>query len=335
MNSQSARSSHARSLGDKKVLGIAIVFLLVCALTALASDRFLTLHNIANLLRRSALFGVLSLGAAWVIVTGGIDLSIGSVVCLSGCLLPWLVVDQAMSTPIAVLLVLTIAAGIGLAHGLLVARLGLQPFLVTLCGLLLYRGAARVIVDDQTVGFGIGHMTLRGIATSSFDVLGLAVPAPFFLLIGLSFVTFVLWQRTVFGRWLFALGRNETAARFSGVPTKRLVASSYVICAMLAAVGGMLFVLDVNGAQPTDFGNFFELYAIAGAVLGGCALRGGEGSVLGLLIGAALMQVLRNAIRLVDALPNQAEYAILGLVILGGVLIDEAVRRIAKRRTAR
>ncbi|HMQ22423.1 MAG TPA: ABC transporter permease, partial [Planctomycetota bacterium] len=317
---------------DKKVLGILLVFVLVGAFTALASDRFLTEGNLENLLRRSALFGVLSLGAAWVIVTGGIDLSIGSLVCLSACLLPWLVVEHGFAPPLAVGIVFAVALVIGLLHGVLVARLGLQPFLVTLCGLLLYRGLARVIVDDRTVGFGTGSSGLRSFATSSSDVLGFEVPTPFFILVTLAVLTAIVWRRTVFGRWLFALGRNETAARFSGVPTKRIIVASYVVCALLAALGGMLFVLDVNAAQPTDFGNFYELYAIAGAVLGGCALRGGEGSVLGLVIGAALMQVLRNTIRLVDALPNQAEYAILGVVILAGVLLDESVRRMTKAR---
>lgn len=318
----------------KKALGILVVFLLVCGLTALASDRFLSEVNLENLLRRSALFGVLSLAAAWVILTGGIDLSIGSVVCIVGCALPWLIVEHAWHPAAAIGAVLLLSAAIGFVHGVLVAKLKLQAFLVTLCGLLFYRGVARVLVDDETQGFGTGHVELRKIATSSYDFLGSGfdVPTPFFLLLALAFLTWLFWQRKVWGRWLFALGRNETAARFSGVPTEGLVIASYVICSTLSGIGGVLFILDVNGAQPSSFGNFYELYAIAGAVLGGCALRGGEGSVLGLLVGAALMQVLRNAIRLIDWLPSQAEYAIIGVVILGGVLVDEFVRKLAARR---
>ncbi|HLU40502.1 MAG TPA: ABC transporter permease, partial [Planctomycetota bacterium] len=107
---------------------------------------------------------------------------------------------------------------------------------------------------------------------------------------------------------------------------------AYVVCAFLAGVGGCLWVLDVNSAQPSDFGNFFELYAIAGAVLGGCALRGGEVSVVGVLLGAATMQVLRNSIRLIEAIPQQIEFAVIGAVILGGVVVDQLVRRAAARR---
>jgi ribose transport system permease protein len=140
-------------------------------------------------------------------------------------------------------------------------------------------------------------------------------------------------HRTVWGRYLKALGRNEEAARYSGVNTDRMVILAYAVCGLLSGVGGMLFVLDVGSAQPVDFGSFYELYAIAAAVLGGCSLRGGEVSVLGVIIGAALMQVLRNAIVLIDAIPNNIEFAIIGIVILAGVSADELVRRaVAARR---
>ena len=112
-----------------------------------------------------------------------------------------------------------------------------------------------------------------------------------------------------------------------------MVILAYVVCGLLSGLGGMLFVLDVGSAQPVDFGSFYELYAIAAAVLGGCSLRGGEGSVLGVIIGAALMQVLRNAIVLIDAIPNNIEFAVIGIVILAGVSADELVRRaVAARR---
>ncbi len=121
------------------------------------------------------------------------------------------------------------------------------------------------------------------------------------------------------------------ATRYSGVRTDRMVIGAYMMCSFLAGVGGVLFVLDLNTAQPSDFGNFYELYAIAGAVLGGCALRGGEGSILGVMIGASLMQVLRNSIRLVDFIPDQLQFAVIGLVILLGVVVDEVVKRYSRR----
>jgi ribose transport system permease protein len=128
------------------------------------------------------------------------------------------------------------------------------------------------------------------------------------------------------------MGNNEEAARYSGIRTDRMIILAYVVCAGLAGLGGVLFVLDINSAQPVDFGNFYELYAIAAAVLGGCSLRGGEGTILGVVIGAALMRVLKNMITLVDWMPTYIEYAIIGAVILAGVMVDELLKRASSRR---
>jgi ribose transport system permease protein len=148
-----------------------------------------------------------------------------------------------------------------------------------------------------------------------------------------AIVAAVFLNRTIFGRYLLALGRNPQAATYSGIPTERMTVLAYVVSSGLAGLGGVLFVLDVNSAQPVDFGNFYELYAIAAAVLGGCSLRGGEGSIAGVLVGATLMQVLRNMITLVTT-RNNVEFAIIGAVILVGVIADEIARRIAARHRA-
>lgn len=317
----------------KKILGILGLLVAIVVATSLASDRFLSPENLENVVRRVGLFGILSVGAAFVIVTGGIDLSIGSVVCLCGCLFPWLLVEQAWPVWLALTAVMGLALAIGLLHGLLVTRLKLQPFVVTLCGLLLYRGLARGVTGDRTVGFGSELRWLSDIGAGRIELGGsLGIPTPCVFLIVIAGLAWFFFARTVPGRWLLALGRNEEAARLSGVPTARMVVLSYVVCALLGGLGGLLFVLDVNSAQPSDFGNFYELYAIAGAVLGGCALRGGEASILGVLIGTTVMQVLRNANNLIDEIPNQIEFAVIGAVILGGAIVDVLVRRFAARR---
>jgi ribose transport system permease protein len=273
-----------------------------------------------------------------VIVTGGIDLSIGSVVCLVGCGLPWLATVHRWPMPLALAAVAVLSLGIGLAHGLLITKLRLQPFVVTLCGLLLYRGLARGFTNDQTVGFGSEFKGLRWLSNGELPlpfVHGFSIPAPWITLVAVALVAAVFLNRTIYGRYLLALGRNEEAARYSGIDTDRMVILSYVISSGLAGLGGVLFVLDVNSAQPVDFGNFYELYAIAAAVLGGCSLRGGEGSILGVIVGTALMQVLRNTMTLVTT-HNNIEFAIIGAVILSGVVADELVKRYAvKRRAAR
>lgn len=320
----------------RKILGITVLLIVVCCITALASSSFLSAYNLENLIRRTALFGIISIGVAFVIVTGGIDLSIGSVVCLVGCGVPWLLTTQGWSVPAALGAAMIVSLGIGLFHGLLITRLGLPPFVVTLCGLLLYRGIARGFTRDQTVGFGSGYKELRVLATGEIPVPflgGFSIPAPWIFLLVVAVVAAVFLNRTIYGRYLLALGNNEQAARYSGINTTAMTLLAYVISSGLAGLGGLLFVLDVNSAQPVDFGNFYELYAIAAAVLGGCSLRGGEGTIVGVIVGAALMQVLRNMITLVTS-HNNIEFAIIGAVILAGVTADEVVRRFALRRRA-
>ncbi|MDB4331832.1 ABC transporter permease [bacterium] len=320
----------------KKALGILGLLIFICVATAIMSDRFLTEYNVENLIRRSALFGILSIGAAFVIITAGIDLSIGSVVCLVGCILPWMLIECEFSVPIALLSITGISLGIGLTHGILITKVKLQPFVVTLCGLLFYRGLTRGIVQDQTQGFRGGFSELRELSQGqlSLPYTDFGIPNPCLILIAVAILAIILLNYTVYGRYMLALGRNETATRYSGINTDKITILAYVICGLLSGLGGMLFVLDVGSAQPVDFGNFYELYAIAGAVLGGCSLRGGEGTIIGVIIGAAVMQVLKNTITLVDAIPTNIEYAVIGAVILGGVITDELVKRLASRRRA-
>lgn len=322
----------------KKILGIFGILVVVIIATIVLSDGiFLRPFNMENLIRRTALFGIISIGVGFVIITGGIDLSIGSVICLIGCGLPWLLSVHGWSMPAALVAALVVSLTIGLTHGLLITKLCLQPFVVTLCGLLMYRGITRGFTGDQTQGFGTNFKAVRGLATAEIPlpfVEGFGIPAPCLFLVVVAIIAGIFLNLTIYGRYLLALGRNEEAARFSGINTDRMVILAYVICSLTAGLGGVLFVMDVNSAQPVDFGNFYELYAIAAAVLGGCSLRGGQGTILGIVIGAALMQVLRNMITLVDAIPTHIEFAVIGAVILAGVTTDEVVKRVASRRQA-
>lgn len=329
------------SIEGSKIFAILCLLVAASIYTAVMNSNFLLAGNIGNVLNRTALFGILSIGVAFVIITGGIDLSIGSVVCLSGVLLPWLCVDQEWSIPGAVIFILAMSAVIGLAHGLLITKVRLQPFVVTLCGLLLYRGIARGITSDVTQGFGSderfaglismakGTKTLINTSTIEFSLRNTVL-----FLIVIAVLAMIVLNRTVFGRYLFAIGSNAEAARYSGINVDRVTTAAYVICSTLAGLGGILFVLDLNSAQAATFGNFFELYAIAAAVLGGCSLRGGEGNVLGVVIGAAVMQVLYNTITMVHYEYQSMEFAIIGGVILAGVAADALIRRfIASRST--
>ena len=319
----------------KKSIGIASILIAIIVATAILSPNFLTAYNIENLLRRTALFGILSVGVGFVILTAGIDLSIGGVVCLAGILTPYLLTQMGWSPTETVAMIVLMSIAIGVLQGGLVAYGRIQPFLVTLCGLLMFRGIARGITQDQTQGFQGQFQDLRWLGNGRISIPWVehfAVPAPVLSLVIIAVLSMIFLNRTVWGRWMKALGRNPSAALHSGIPVARLQVLAYAICSLLAGYGGLLFVCDVGSAQPSDFGNFYELYAIAAAVLGGYRLAGGEGSVIGVIIGAAVMQVLRNAITLVPWLPDTAEFAVIGLVILIGVLGDEFLRRYAASR---
>ncbi len=321
----------------KKALGIIGIFAAIFLFASIYGDNFLTGLNLQQLTNRAALCSILALGASLVIVTGGIDLSIGSVVCLAGITTPWLLVEKGWMPMQVLPLVLAMSAFIGLCHGLLVTKLRLQPFLVTLCGLLLYRGIARWMTGDQSQGFQGEFGDVRALALAKFSIPGIEnyrIPATVIPMFVLALLIGLFFSRTVWGRWLLATGRNESAARYSGVPTARLITLSYMACSLLAGFGGMLFIFDIGSAQPSDFGNFYELYAIAAAVLGGCSLRGGEISVVGVLFGAATLQVLRTTITLVG-LSSQLEFAVIGAVLLVGVAADELIRRFSARRRER
>jgi ribose transport system permease protein len=315
----------------KKSLGLlGLLAALVVITTAWEAARsggtvnFLKQDNLRNLMTWIGLFGVLSLGQALVIITGGIDLSIGSVVALVG-ISAAMMLDrgEGMSPIVAVPTCLGIGAGIGLWHGLLVTKLRLQPFVVTLCGLFLYRGTARLMTGDRSQGFRDSYPGLRSLGNG---VLFEFLPVPFLILVVLAVVLGAYLHFSPQGRHLFAMGANEEAARFSGVRTDRLKITAYVLCSLLTAFGGLLLAFKVNSLGPGEFGSFYELYAIAGAVLGGCSLRGGSGNVFGIVVGASLLNVLRNLVNIL-AIPSQLEYVVIGGAILVGVGLDEALRR--------
>ena len=317
----------------RKVLGIGGVLVAVFVLTALLEPNFLTAYNLQNTLRWTGLFGIISIGAAFVIITGGIDLAAGSVVALVGVLVPMLLVNAGWPLVTVFFFVTVVLLVLGLLHGLLITKLNLQPFVVTLCGLLFYRGLARWITGDQTQGFGSAFEGLRQLAIGRIPITeSFGLPVPFVIMVLLALLAGALLNHTIWGRYMMALGHNEEAARFSGINTDRMIILAYVIAVLTAGLGGVLFALDVNSVQPAVHGNFYELYAIAAAVLGGCSLRGGEGSILGVVIGAAVLRLLYNAINILG-IPTQLEFAIIGVVILIGVIADEFVRRVTAART--
>jgi ribose transport system permease protein len=317
----------------KKELGIFLILVVLCAVVSILNPRFLSAANLQNTARLIGAYGIFSIGVGVVIITSGIDLSIGSKMALLGVLLSMMLMQAHWPSALAVVLTIGVAMALGLLHGTLITRIKIQPFIVTLCGLLFYRGLARFIAKDETKGFGNaeGFERLRELATGNL----FGVPAPFVVLIVVSLVMWVVLHKSVFGRYLFAVGRNEDAARYSGINTKLVITAAYVICALLTGVSAILIAFYTNSISPSSHGNFYELYGIAAAVLGGCSLRGGEGSVIGIIVGTALLQVLQNLVNLLGIDPS-LNFAVMGAVILIGVMADQMLKgRAAKTAFAK
>jgi ribose transport system permease protein len=313
---------------SRKELSVLLLLVALCAIVATASPQFLSVTNVQNVARLVGTYGIFSIGVGVVIITGGIDLSVGSICALLGVLLSMMLVEWGWPASVALVAVIGLGACLGAAHGLLVARLRLQPFIVTLCGLLLYRGAARYIAEDSTKGFGTGQgfEWLRALASGSVG----GVPMPFVVMCVVAALAWVLLHRSVYGRHLFAIGHNAEAARYSGVSTRAVITWAYVLSGTLAALSAIVIAFYTNSISPASHGNFYELYAIAAAVVGGCSLRGGEGSVLGIIMGAALLQVLRNLVNLLD-IPGSLDFAVMGAVILMGAAADQLFGRRLRR----
>ena len=312
----------------KKELATFLLLVVLCAVVTALNPRFVSASNLQNTARLIGAFGIFSLGLGLVIITGGIDLSVGSAFALLGVLLSIMLTEWHLAWPIAVIVLIALGGILGALHGWLITRLGLQPFIVTLCGLLLYRGLARFIADDETKGFGdaAGFETLQRLATGSL----FGVPTPFIVLAVVSVATWVLLHKSVYGRHLYATGRNEVAARYSGINAQRVIVTAYVILGLLTGIAAIVFAFYTNSVSPSSHGNFFELYGIAAAVLGGCSLRGGEGSVIGILLGTTLLQVLQNLVNLLG-IPSSLNFAVMGGVILIGVVGDQVLQRRAVR----
>ncbi len=316
----------------KKEFGIFILLVVLCAVTTIINPRFISPTNLTNMANIIGLFGIFSLGIGMVIITGGIDLSVGSMFALCGVVLAMALTEWHWPWPLAAALVILIPMTLGWVHGLLITRMKIQPFIITLCGLLIYRGLARFIARDDTKGFGDaeGFETLRHLAKDKL----FGLPMPFVILIIVSIIMWIMLHRSIYGRYLLAVGRNEEAARFSGINTRLVIAGSYIVAGFLTGISGILFAFYTNSVSPSNHGNFYELYGIAAAVLGGCSLRGGEGSVIGILIGVALLQVLQNLVNLLG-IPSSLNFAVMGTVVLIGVLADQIFKNRAAKKVVR
>ena len=312
----------------KKDLGLLVLIVVVGFGVYLRNPLFLSPNNLANTANLIGLFGLFSIAQGFVIITGGIELSVGSMIALLGVLFVDMVGRLGIPWPIAGGIVMVLGLLLGLAHGLLITKLKMQPFVVTLCGLLIYRGAARGYTADATAGFPFGS-EYPGL--DFFVARPFGIPTSIYVLAVVAVIAWFVLHRSVFGRYLYAVGKNEEAARFSGIRTDLVIAAAYVICAGLTALAAIFFAMYTRSVSPSGHANFYELYAIAAAVLGGFSLRGGEGSIVGVVLGTILLQILQNLVNLLG-IPSSLNFAVMGTVILLGVLADQQFARYRERR---
>ncbi|MBI2808973.1 MAG: ABC transporter permease [Planctomycetes bacterium] len=308
----------------KKLLGIFLFMLALYGLILLALDPDSWADNRRNLGQRIGLEGILCLGAGLLIIAGGVDLSIGSVVGLCACVFCKLVLNEEypLPIPVAAVLVMMLGALVGFVNGFLVTYFRVQAFVVTLCGLFLYRGAARWVMDDE-VPFIVTHVKpITDFCRGSV----LEIPIYLWFLLILFALASVFLHLTVHGRYFYAIGSNERAAAYSGINTNFYKILAYVLCSMFASIYALMHVVHYNSVEPPKTGETLELYAIAGAVLGGCSLRGGEGSTLGILIGTAIMRLLPNLTNMWE-IPSTLEPTVVGGALLLCVIFDEQMRR--------
>jgi ribose transport system permease protein len=329
-----------------------LVALVVMALALFISNPdFLGQSNAINVLRQISMLGIFAIGSGFVIITGGIDLSVGSVVGLTGVIIARITSHAsgglghslALGIPVA----LAVALLIGLGQGMLITRLKLQPFIVTLGGMLLIRGVSQTIVQGGTLSMGTSpllKLANDGLFMRDGDPL---VPYPFIIFAAVAAVATYVLHFTVYGRYVYAIGGNRDAAQYSGINVRKVETLTYVVSAGLAGVAGVCYTAYI-GQMSQQVGVAYELYAIAAVVLGGCSLRGGEGTVLGIIIGSAMMRVIDNGInmfqlryrdesgipRLWRLNPNWT-FIIVGAVILVAVVLDQVVHMVQAARRIR
>jgi ribose transport system permease protein len=313
-----------------KLLGNVVVLVVLYGALMIdpETDTARSAQNHQFLGERIGLYGILSLAAGLLIITGGIDLSMGSTVALASVVLRMLLIDFEWSPWAALPATLLLGVAIGLFHGLLVTVARVQPFIVTLCGLFIYRSIARRLTLDQTVGLGNRYEELKTFCNGEL----FNVPIHFVIFVALLALMGIFLHFSVYGRYFYAIGSNEKAARYCGIATTRYKILAYVLCSTLTAFFAILNMLKMNSVQPSTTGNFFELYGIAAAVMGGCSLRGGEGNVLGILLGTCIIYILPNYV-FYKGVSSTLEGAIFGAVLLFGALADELLRRYYGYRT--
>lgn len=300
-----------------QALAPVFVLLLICAALSLLTPRFLTEKNLINVVRQSSLNGIVAAGMTLVILTGGIDLSVGSLLAVTSVFAAGALQDG--NAPLTAMAVgVLIGLGFGLVNGLIVTIGDVAPFIVTLGTMTIARGVALIYTNGAPILATDADFRYIGRGSIGF------LPVPIVVLIIVYAITYFLLNRTTFGGYIYAIGGNQEAARLSGVPVRVCKTIAYSISGLLAGLTGVILTARLGSAQP-NLGTADELDAIAAVVIGGTSLAGGRGGIIGTLVGALIIGVLSNGLNLMNVNAYYQPVA-KGLVILIAILVDRRMR---------
>lgn len=293
----------------------ATMFILVIFLIAMAflSDRFFTFKNLTNVGRQISLNAILALGMTLVIISGGIDLSVGGV-CALGCCVCAKILNSTGSSILAIAVVLLIGLAVGAFNGFVVSKTGIAPFIVTLSTVSIIRGITLVMTNASPMP----------ISNAAFKFIGqgtlLGIPFPIYITLILAIITAFVMNKTVFGRYVYAIGGNERSAVVAGIQVKKVKISVYMVSGFLAAFTAIIYTSRLSSGVPS-LGDGFEMDAITAAVIGGASLAGGQGHIWGTMIGAVIIGILNNALNLLN-INSYFQDIVKGVVVLLAVLFD-------------
>lgn len=299
-----------------------VVLVIFCIIVSIINPRFLTVSNILNILRQTSINSVIAVGMTFVILTGGIDLSVGSILAISGAVAAAMI-SQGNNIFVVVIAALAIGAALGAFNGLIISKGKIQPFIATLGVMTLVRGYTLVFTDGKPISAGSAG------ASAAFANIGagyfLGIPLPIYIMILVFGLAYYTLRHTRTGRYVYSLGCNEEATIYSGINTDRIKILVYTISGFLAALAGIIITARLSSAQP-QAGTGYELDAIAAVVLGGTSLAGGVGGIFGTVIGALIIGVLNNSLNLMDV-SSYYQLLLKGLVILIAVLLDRKQKK--------
>jgi ribose transport system permease protein len=317
------RSARARAVSIIQRQGALVALALVCGFAAYRYPQFLSEANLTNVLRQNSMLGLVALGMTFVILTGGIDLSVGSLLAVAGVVAAHL---AGRGLFVALVAGIGLAALLGLANGVIIARARVQPFIVTLAMMIAARGLALVATGEQTVRVERSAQGFTELGRGTVDLGPLALPVPVIILVAAYVLGWLVLNHTRFGRHVFSIGDNEEAARLMGLNVRRVTIGVYALSGALAGLAGVILASRLGAGQPVA-GQGWELDAIAAVVVGGTLLTGGKGSAAFTLVGVLLLGVIFNIFNLEGSITPWWQQVLRGIILLAVVVVQNRLSR--------